>query len=135
MTLPARMVSRWMPRKKPPAVKAAVEDALRKGANLAGQLGGDAPRYLGEMLDPQVRWEDQMGDFIESVKEGDENATWYPPYRRFLGYDMYMPTSYNETMGELVTAVDVSGSISEEQMTYLISEIKEICKTVKSGCA
>jgi predicted metal-dependent peptidase len=42
-----------------------------------------------------------------------------------------MPSGIAETVGELVLAIDTSGSIGQRELTAFLSEIKEICDTVR----
>ena len=41
-----------------------------------------------------------------------------------------MPSSIGEAVGRMVVAIDMSGSIGQEQVGEFLSELREICKTV-----
>jgi predicted metal-dependent peptidase len=43
---------------------------------------------------------------------------------------MYLPTVENETIGEIVVAIDTSGSIGQEQINAFASELVSICEAV-----
>ena len=44
--------------------------------------------------------------------------------------DLYMPSLENETVGELVVAIDTSGSIGSAEITEFASELVSICDVV-----
>ena len=44
---------------------------------------------------------------------------------------MYMPSGISEQVGELVVAIDTSGSIGQRELSAFLTEVKEICDTVK----
>ena len=41
-----------------------------------------------------------------------------------------MPSSIGESVGRMVVAIDMSGSIGQEQVGAFLTELREICKTV-----
>jgi predicted metal-dependent peptidase len=47
--------------------------------------------------------------------------------RRQLANDIYMPSVENETIGEVVVAIDTSGSIGSKELTEFASELASIC--------
>jgi predicted metal-dependent peptidase len=44
--------------------------------------------------------------------------------------DIYLPSVESETVGELVIAIDTSGSIGQKELNEFASEIVSICETV-----
>jgi len=111
-------------------IRAAVEDALRQGAYLAGKLGGNVHRGLGEVLEPKVDWKQQMSDFITETCQGNDEATWRRPNRRFLHEDLYLPSTISESVGKVVFGIDTSGSIGSKELTAAVSEFVALCKTM-----
>lgn len=106
-----------------------IDRALREGALLAGRLGGKMPRSVKELLDPKTRWQDELREFVNSTTRGKDEYTWKKFNRRLLPNDIYMPTVENETVGELVVAIDTSGSIGDAQIAQFASELVSICET------
>ena len=43
---------------------------------------------------------------------------------------MYLPTVENETIGDIVVAIDTSGSIGQEQINEFAGELVSICESV-----
>ena len=61
------------------------------------------------------------------VKDG---YSWNRPNRRFIGQGTYLPgTDYVARMGELVIAVDTSGSLNNKELGYFNSHINRILDT------
>jgi predicted metal-dependent peptidase len=48
--------------------------------------------------------------------------------RRHLANDMYLPSVENETIGEVVVAIDTSGSIGTRELTEFATELVSICE-------
>lgn len=108
------------------------ENALRQGKYLASKYGGGGnDRLVGDILNSKVDWREEMAQFIQDVFAGDDIATWRKPLRRFVGMGMYMPSYYSEEVGELVCAIDTSGSVSQAECTACLSEVFHLCRLVR----
>lgn len=107
-----------------------VDRALREGALLAGRLGAKIPRVIKDLLEPKVRWQDELKEFVTSTMKGKDEYTWRRFNRRLLPSDLYLPSVENETMGEMVVAIDTSGSIGGEQIAEFASELIAACEAV-----
>lgn len=107
-----------------------VDRALREGALLAGRLGAKIPRAIKDLLEPKVRWQDELKEFVTATMRGKDEYTWKKFNRRLLPSDLYFPSVENETMGEMVIAIDTSGSIGSEQIAEFATELVSICETV-----
>lgn len=113
------------------ALEQAIDQALRQGSYLAGKLGGNAKRLVGQLLEPQIKWEDELAAFIQDVCQGSDDATWRRPYRRFLGEDIYLPSYQTESVGELLFAIDVSGSVGNKEMDACLSEVVQAARVAR----
>ena len=107
-----------------------IDRAIREGALLAGRLGANLPRSITELLEPKVDWRNELREFVASTTKGKDEYTWRKFNRRLLPNDIYMPTVENETIGEVVVAIDTSGSINQEQINEFASELASICEAV-----
>lgn len=105
-----------------------IEQALRQGGLLAGRLGGKVPRAITESLEPKVDWREVLRDFVASHATGKDEMTWRKYNRRLIANDMYLPSVINETIGEVIFAVDTSGSIDQEQLNEAASELASVCE-------
>ena len=107
-----------------------LDEAIRQGALVAGKMGSGGDRDLAELLQPQVDWREVLRDFITSTCAGNDYSTWRRPNRRYVSAGMYMPSGISEQVGELVVAIDTSGSIRQRELSVFLTEVKEICDTV-----
>jgi predicted metal-dependent peptidase len=107
-----------------------IDRAIREGALLAGRLGIDLPRSVTDLLNPVIDWKKELADFVTSSCKGKDEYTWRKFNRRVISNDIYLPTVENETIGEVVVAIDTSGSIGQEQLNEFASELVSICEAV-----
>jgi len=108
-----------------------IDQALRQGAILAGKLGGNVPRDVVDALTPKVNWREVLREFIKSTCSDRDESTWRRPARRWIGQDVYMPSSISTAVGKIVVAIDTSGSIDGAMIGQFLGEMKAICDTVK----
>jgi predicted metal-dependent peptidase len=104
-----------------------IDKALREGGILAGRMGAKIPRVIGDMLEPKVNWREVLREFISSATKGNDEYTWRRFNKRQMANDIYLPSMENESVGELVVAIDTSGSIDSVALTEFASELASIC--------
>jgi len=107
-----------------------IDEAVRQGAMAAGKMGSGGDRDMAELLEPQVDWRAVMREFITSTCAGSDYSTWKKPNRRYIGLRMFMPSGVSEQVGEIVVAIDTSGSIGQRELSVMLSEVKCIADTV-----
>jgi predicted metal-dependent peptidase len=111
-----------------------IDQAIRQGViaqqKAIGKGAGGMHRELGELLDPQVDWREVLREFVSAICNNKDTSSWRRVNRRFLGADTYLPTMIGERVGSLAIGVDTSGSISGEEITRFLSEIKSIAEDV-----
>ena len=95
-----------------------------QAAKMMGKMSAGVERFVGEVLQPKVDWREVLQRFVEKCK--DDTRSWARPNRRFLSQGMYLPSTSGEAMGELVVAVDCSGSIGQEEIDQFASEVLTI---------
>lgn len=108
-----------------------IDQAIRQGQVLAGKMQGNIPREFGELTQPRHDWRDQLSEFMTSTISGGDLSTWTKVNRRWLQYNMYMPTTQDETMGNLLIGVDLSGSVGGDELTQFMSHVVLMCNTLK----
>jgi hypothetical protein len=106
----------------------AIDRALREGGMLAGRMGAKLPRAISDLLEPKIDWREVLRDFVSSAIKGKDEFTWRKMNKRQLVNDIYLPSMENETIGEVVIAIDTSGSIGGEQITEFATELVSICE-------
>jgi predicted metal-dependent peptidase len=104
-----------------------IDKALREGGILAGRMGAKIPRTIQELLEPKVDWREVLREFVTSATRGSDEYTWRRFNKRLMANDIYMPSMENESIGELVVAIDTSGSIGGQELTEFASELASIC--------
>jgi predicted metal-dependent peptidase len=108
-----------------------IDEAIRQGAMAAGKMGGTGNRDIDELLQPQVDWREVLREFVQTTCTGNDYSTYARPNRRLMSQGIIMPSGISEQVGELVIAIDTSGSIGQRELTAFLSEVKGICDTVK----
>lgn len=110
------------------AAEAEAKIALSKAiasAKMRGQLPGGLEKFAISLLESKVPWYDQLEEFMVAFTKGE--YTWRRPNKRFAHMGHYMPSVGNiARMGEVVLQVDVSGSISEAELTAYNGHVKRI---------
>lgn len=105
----------------------SIDRALREGGMLAGRMGAKIPRVISDLLEPKVDWRDALRDFVSAAVKGKEEYTWRHMNKRHMANDIYMPSVENETVGEVIVAIDTSGSIGSRELTEFATELVSIC--------
>jgi predicted metal-dependent peptidase len=108
-----------------------ISEAVRQGVLVAGKLGTGGARGVEEILEPQQDWRDVLREFVQTTCSGSDYSTWTRPNRRYIGAGIYMPSGVSETIGEIIGAPDMSGSIGGREVQRMLSEMKSIAETVK----
>jgi predicted metal-dependent peptidase len=108
-----------------------IDEAVRQGAVLAGKVGSGGNRDLTELLEPKKDWRELLREYVKTTCSGKDYSTWRKPNRRYIGMDVLMPSAISEAMGEIVVAIDTSGSIGQRELNNFLGEIKGICEQVK----
>ena len=107
-----------------------IDRALREGGMLAGRMGGKIPRSISDLLEPKIDWREALREFVSSTMKGKDEFTWRRMNKRQMANDIYMPSMENETIGEVVVAIDTSGSIGSVELTEFATELASICDLV-----
>ena len=106
----------------------SIDKALREGGMLAGRMGAKLPRSITDLLEPKIDWREALRDFVTSTVKGKDEFTWRRMNKRHMANDIYLPSVENETIGEVIVAIDTSGSIGTEELTEFASELASICE-------
>jgi len=107
-----------------------IDQALRQGEIIRGKMQGNKNRAVNEILEPKVNWREQLREFVNATCRNKDKTTWKRPHKRFIGYDIYMPSLIGESIGKVVIAIDTSGSIGEKELSEFLTEVVAICDDV-----
>ena len=116
-------------------IKAAVDQILIE-AGMASMRAGDKPgsipgeieRYIDELINPRMPWWRILRRFMTDYAKTDYSMK--RPNRRFFP-DAYLPTLEGESICDIATAVDVSGSVSQDDFNAYLSEAAYIMGQLK----
>ncbi len=111
-------------------MEAEIDTAIRQGNVLAGKVGGQAARDIGELMKVKIDPWQLLRRFLQDTCQGEGELTYARPNRRFLQHDMIMPTEICNTLPHIVFGIDTSGSIGGDDLTYLLSNVAHVFKTV-----
>lgn len=95
-----------------------------QAAKMMGKLSANLQRLVDEVLQPKVDWRDVLQRFLVRCK--NDTRTFARFNRRFISQGLYLPSVSGETMGELVFAVDCSGSIDQRTVNQFAAEIRKV---------
>lgn len=111
-------------------VKRQIDQALRQGEIIRGKMEGNRNRAIDGLLEPKVDWREQLREFVNATCRNKDKSSWRRPSRRFIGQDIYMPSMIGEAIGKIVVGIDTSGSINDEILRELLTEVVAICNDV-----
>lgn len=98
-------------------------------AKQAGKLPGEIERMLGELMEPVINWAEILRRFM--TEKAQDDFSWARGNRRFLAQGLYLPSRTSEGAGEIVVAIDTSGSIGQKELDEFASEVQGIIKDVR----
>ena len=104
-------------------VKEAVLNAAQSCDN-AGQIPAGVKRMISAMTEPRMNWRELIQTELKSTIKDD--YTWMRPSRRNWHHDAVMPGMDNDFMIDIAVAIDMSGSIGEQQGRDFVSEVAGI---------
>jgi len=101
----------------------AAEQALRS-AKACGHDPAGIERPLTETRQSQQDSRAILRDFVAATTPSDYR--WTPPNRRYIASGLYLPSVERRGLGEIVVAVDTSGSIGKRELEQFAGEISAI---------
>lgn len=108
--------------------------AQKAAKNMGKGIGGALNRLLDEVHSPKVSWKEVIARFVEEVSRND--YTWQRPNPRYLQRGIVMPSLLSKTYGQILIVADTSGSVSNSEISSMVSEVLsiiEIYDSEKSG--
>ncbi len=108
-------------------VKAAIAGAAQV-ARMQGHLPGFLAAEIDDLLNPPERWQDILREFI--TNQARDDYSWSRAARNYLHRGIVLPSLYNHRMGEIVVALDSSGSCIAKFGIFLanLNSIIEDCR-------
>lgn len=106
------------------AVEAGWKVAITQAAQQAKAIGnvpGGVRRLVDSVVTATVDWRELLRLFIE--KDARSDYAWLPPNRRWLSSGICMPGLHSKEPGQVVVAVDTSGSIDDQLLARFSVEV------------
>lgn len=94
-----------------------------------GNVPGSLKRLVDNLLKPEVKWQELFRLFMEHTCYND--YSWIPPSSRHMARGFCLPSVHNKEMGEIVIAIDTSGSIGQHDLNQFAAEFNDILSTVR----
>jgi predicted metal-dependent peptidase len=112
-------------------VRRNIQQRVAQAANvarMAGKMAGSLERFVNEILNPKVPWQQLLREYMTRVCK--DNESWSRRNRRFQ--NVYLPARYDiNKMGEIVLIGDTSGSIGNDELVAYTSEAAAIAEDVR----
>jgi predicted metal-dependent peptidase len=89
-----------------------------------GPLPGGLDRTVHNTLHPRADWRSILREFVSSHARND--YSWARPNRRLISQGLYLPGLHSEELGDVVLAVDTSGSIDEKLLGVFAAEVNAV---------
>ena len=104
--------------------------AAAQAAKLQGKLPAALERLFGDIITPEVTWQDHIKAFF-ARKVGAGSYDWRKPDRRMIQRDIYAPARSGNGARDVVVAVDTSGSIGQRELDVFFTEMTGILSDVR----
>ena len=99
-------------------------------AKAAGKLPAAIEELVKDMRQSKVDWRDVLNRFIGG--EQPDDYTWRRPQKRqWFDNDIYMPSIEHMGIGDVVVAVDTSGSVATHELQQFLGELNRITEDHK----
>lgn len=93
-------------------------------ARLQGKLSAGLERFVGDLLNAKIPWQDVLREFMMDTVAAEESWA-----RRNRRYETYMPSRFSTALDSVGVIVDTSGSIGGEELTTMLAEVRAIAET------
>jgi predicted metal-dependent peptidase len=96
----------------------------RQSAARRGPRPGGLDRAADRVVHPPADWRTVLREFVASHARND--YSWVRANRRFIAQVLYLPGLHSEELGDVVLAVDTSGSIDEATLGLFAAEANAV---------
>lgn len=105
-----------------------------KDSDSHGNLPGGLKRWIDKMRKSRVKWERIFHRYVGQALSKDD-FSYARCNKRFLGQEIYLPDLRNYIIGNVVIAIDTSGSISQNCLEQFAAEISKVSHLVSEVTA
>ena len=93
-------------------------------AQSRGEMPSGLQRAVESIQHPPVDWREVLRVFVSASARND--YSWSRPNRRFLWQGLYLPGLHSEELGDIVIAIDTSGSVGTRELGQFTTEVNAI---------
>ena len=113
-------------------IRDEIKEAVMTAAQTvgAGNLPSGVRRLIKDLTEPQLNWRELLQQQIQSTIRAD--YSWTRPSRRGWHIDAVLPGNDLEKEIDICVAVDASGSMSDDMLKDILSEVKGIMQSYNS---
>ena len=94
-----------------------------------GELPAEVERLVERLRPPKVPWQRLLARIV-GESQARQDYSYARPNRRWLAEDVLMPGLHSEELSRVVVAVDTSGSVSQELLGAIASELSRLYAVV-----
>jgi len=107
----------------------AVQALNSAKSSTQGSDTSELDRLVKDRIDPAIPWQELLREFTSTITRDD--YTWTRPNKRYLPQGFCLPTLYTKGVGDIVIAIDTSGSVCPQMLTAFLSEVQSLLDTAK----
>lgn len=108
--------------------KQELAQAIQIGKQQGSLPGG--VELMAAVLEPRVDWKEVLARFLSEPAKNDYSFS--RPNRRYLQHGIILPSLYNLEVGEIVLIADTSGSMDEEALNRVCTEMSDVASSFKA---
>ena len=98
-----------------------------QAAKARGKLSGKLADIVADVINVKTPWYEILERYMTEYVKQDQS--WLRPNRRHIGAGNYLPSMAREpSMGTVVVQIDVSGSITKQELNYYAGHLSRISK-------
>lgn len=112
-------------------IKVATIAAAQAAKNM-GKESGLGTRLAEEHKNPLPDWRERLAHLAR--QRSNEDFRFSRPNPRFVSQGIYLPERYSESLGPMVFGIDVSGSVSPDELAQYSSECNAIAQEARPEC-
>lgn len=95
----------------------------------AGRASSELERIVKDRINPEIPWQELLREFTSVITRDD--YTWTRPNRRYLHAGFALPTLHTKGVGDIVIAIDTSGSVCPRMLSAFLSEVQSLLDSAK----
>jgi predicted metal-dependent peptidase len=106
--------------------KQSIQNAYQT-AKKQGSVPAGIDRIVKDIAQPIVNWKDVMQEFI--VQNSRNDYCWVRPNKRFIDTGFILPSLEKPELGDIVVAIDTSGSMGQKELNEIAGELQALLQT------